>query len=87
MLKFDALFQGEGNMRKKIIIFFVFAFFLTLIIGTVSTVVGSDTSDRAYLGQSVVNAGDNTGFSKENAIDRRDIHFGWRLGRFFVVLA
>lgn len=39
--------------------------------------------NRYYMGQ-VVNTGTDNGFSGSNKIDRKDPHFGWELGRFFV---
>lgn len=37
-----------------------------------------------YFDAEAVNAGTDTGYSKEDAIKGSDKHFGWRLGRFFV---
>ncbi len=37
-----------------------------------------------YFDAEAVNAGTDTGYSKEGAIKGDDKHFGWRLGRFFV---
>lgn len=45
----------------------------------------SDVSDgtKYYLGESV-NAGLDTGYSKDNPIKKDDIHYSWELGRFLV---
>lgn len=42
-----------------------------------------NVGNRYYMGQ-VVNTGTDNGFSGSNKIDRKDPHFGWELGRFFV---
>ena len=33
---------------------------------------------------SVVNAGHDTGFSENNKITEKDLHFGWDIGSFYV---
>lgn len=43
----------------------------------------NDTEIKHYLG-TVVNAGHDTGFSKNNKITEKDPHFGWSIGSFFV---
>ncbi|WP_205408862.1 hypothetical protein, partial [Bifidobacterium lemurum] len=44
------------------------------------------SDDTSYtLGEdSLVNTGKDNGYSKENAIDKDDPHWGWTLGRFYV---
>lgn len=37
-----------------------------------------------YFDSKAVNAGVDTGYSKSNEITGNDVHFGWRMGRFFM---
>lgn len=39
---------------------------------------------RDYFDSKAVNAGVDTGYSKSNEITGNDVHFGWRMGRFFM---
>ena len=40
-------------------------------------------SPKYYLG-SVVNTGENNGYSEEKPLELKDPHYGWKLGHFFV---
>ena len=41
------------------------------------------SEQKHYMG-SVVNAGHDTGFSENNKITEKDLHFGWDIGSFYV---
>lgn len=43
----------------------------------------SSDGTKYYLGKSV-NAGKDTGYSEDNAIDKDDVHYSWKLGQFVV---
>lgn len=43
----------------------------------------SSDGTKYYLGKSV-NAGKDTGYSEDNAIDKDDVHYSWELGQFVV---
>lgn len=43
----------------------------------------SSDGTKYYLGNSV-NAGKDTGYSEDNAIDKDDVHYSWELGQFVV---
>jgi hypothetical protein len=61
-----------------------FAAFATESVITRSIAADETTnSQRYYLGEPVKTGKDN-GFSESNPIDRKDPHYGWKLGRFFV---
>ncbi|MCL2086965.1 MAG: hypothetical protein FWH05_05145 [Oscillospiraceae bacterium] len=44
----------------------------------------ADTSRHYFDDKKVINTGRNNGYSGSNEIDSKDLHFGWRLGRFSV---
>ena len=41
------------------------------------------TEDRYYMG-TAVNAGKDKGYSKDDAIDKDDLHYNWKLGEFYI---
>ena len=41
------------------------------------------SEDRYYMGN-VVNAGKDKGYSKDDVIDKDDLHYNWKLGEFYV---
>ena len=57
---------------------------LIVVIGLIPTdIQAAKASDRYYLGEAV-NAGKDKGYSKNDAINKDDVHYNWTLGEFYV---
>lgn len=40
--------------------------------------------EKYYMDKKVINTGKDNGYSEEYNIEENDVHFGWKLGRFFI---
>lgn len=64
---------------------------ILVVVTTISTVLylpasakeSQDASDRYYMG-TLVNTGKDNGYSGEKKITKKDLHFKWELGQFYV---
>ena len=73
-----ALRLRSKNVKKLLVIVLIGG----MILG-ISFKVNADDSNVYYLGEAV-NAGKDTGFSEKNEITKKDPHFNWILGNFYV---
>lgn len=73
--------NGIGKLRTLLVVMTVA---LSLAVPTTALAEG-ETSDatKYYLGETV-NAGLDTGYSKDDQIGKDDVHYSWELGRFLV---
>ncbi len=67
----------KKNRKNSISILLVMMFFIFPI------KISADVLNEYELGE-VINAGEDTGFSQENEIDKDDFHFNWEIGHFSV---
>ena len=73
------MFKQKLKNFRRIVLFLICGFI------TFSTCmnVNAGTSNVYYLGETV-NSGKNTGFSEKNKITKKDPHYNWELGDFYV---
>lgn len=91
MIKWKKDYFNKTILRRKIQRMKVFnskilAIVCVIICSWSNVSVASNSNEETmmyYLGE-VVNAGKNTGYSLDNKIDEDDLHYGWRLGQFFI---
>ena len=72
-----------GKMKKICSVVMLFLAVASLCLPLTARAEESDNDRQFYLG-TTVNTGKDNGYSGSTAIDQKDPHFGWNLGRFFV---
>ncbi len=74
------------NRLKNLLVFSVVIAVLFAMKPFCVLATGDDTSsDKYYLGtDSLVNAGKDTGYADSNLLDKKDPHWDWQLGHFYV---
>lgn len=86
-LRSPRLKVGDSMINKivKLGVSFISVMAALLLVAPSIALAEGESSDgqRYYLGESV-NAGSDTGYSEDNAIEKEDIHYSWALGRFVV---
>ena len=68
-------------MKKNVGRILIIIFILSLFISTDSLAVAEE---KYYMDKNVINTGKDNGYSGNNPIESNDVHFGWKLGRFFI---
>lgn len=67
---------------RRIRVFFLILMSVVLLVPAAAH--ASETTTYALGNDSLVNAGENTGYSETTPIDKDDPHWGWSIGRFYV---
>lgn len=67
-------------LKQNLVFLLIFLLSASMLL---PTFVFAETENKCYLGETV-NAGKDTGYTQKNEINKKDPHFGWKIGEFFV---